>query len=338
MKATYDELFFSRTHDFLDVYLAKQINRSKQTARSYRYALLIFYNFISDSKKMNPMKFLFSDCTHDLILEYAEYLKEELNYKSSSVNQRIAALKAYAKYVSDDDMSLIQMRVGIASVPLQKVPKLQRPVISRDALKDMLDIPDTSKFSIRDRTMLILLFDTAMRVGELINLKIGDLHIESANPYIYAFGKGNKERVIGLSEKTVDHLEQYLSNFHIDADNAKAPLFYTVIKGNITTMSARNVERIVDKYAGRVARSDMPESVYPHMLRRTRATGLYQDGVPLEMISRILGHRYMDTTKIYASPSVEQLREVLERNSNEEPEPVLWTGKTDEIAKKFGLK
>lgn len=74
------------------------------------------------------------------------------------------------------------------------------------------------------------------------------------------------------------------------------------------------------------------------MFRRTRATGWYQDGVPLEMVSRMLGHRYTDTTKIYASPSVEQMRSVIEKNSNEEPEEPLWIGEEENIAKKFHLK
>lgn len=338
MKAAYKELFFSRIHDFLDLYLANQISRSPETVRAYRYALLVFYNFISDYKKINPMKFRFNDCTHALILEYSEYLKTILKYKPSSINQRIAAIKSYAKYVSDDDISLIQMRIGIESVPLQKVPKIQRPVIPQEALINMLNIPETSKFSTRDRTLLILLFDSAVRAGELANLKIGDLHLESDNPYIYAHGKGNKERVVGLSGKTRDHLIHYISNFHVDGNNPENPLFYTIIKGNMSPMSVRNIERIVDKYANLINDPNMPESVHPHMFRRTRATGWYQDGVPLEMVSRILGHRFIDTTKIYASPSVEQLRSVIERNSSTEPEEPIWKGKEDEIAKKFGLK
>src|SRR5659263_591630 len=76
-------------------------------------------------------------------------------------------------------------------------------------------------------------------------------------------------------------------------------LFYTIIHGKMNRMSERNVERIVKKYADLVRKEnrEIPDSCYPHMLRRTRAAGLYRDGVPLEMISAILGHSSSETTK-----------------------------------------
>ena len=105
-------------------------------------------------------------------------------------------------------------------------------------------------------------------------------------------------------------------------------------------MSTRNVERIVKKYADlvRAESSTLPQNVYPHMFRRTRATGLYRDGVPLEMISAILGHENSETTKIYAIPSVEQLREALTKGQPDEyKQEKMWEGKSDEIRRMFGL-
>ena len=84
-------------------------------------------------------------------------------------------------------------------------------------------------------------------------------------------------------------------------------------------MSTRNVERIVQKYADKVRERfpSMPEKVYPHMLRRTRATGWYRDGVPLETIAVVLGHSDIKTTrKSYATPSVEMLRKQLNKSEN----------------------
>jgi len=74
------------------------------------------------------------------------------------------------------------------------------------------------------------------------------------------------------------------------------------------------------------------------LLRRTRATGLYRDGVPLEMVSTLLGHSNSETTKLYASASVEQLRDAMEKGQENEPsETPLWKGHEDELKKKFGL-
>jgi site-specific recombinase XerD len=135
-------------------------------------------------------------------------------------------------------------------------------------------------------------------------------------------------------------LREYIRIYH-DIDNpTDTHLFYTTIHGKINRMSVRNVERIVKKYADLVRKENpgFPDSCYPHMLRRTRATGLYRDGVPLEMISAILGHSSLETTKIYATPSVEQIREALKKGQEVKPTiEKLWEDKDGEIRRMFGL-
>ena len=104
-------------------------------------------------------------------------------------------------------------------------------------------------------------------------------------------------------------------------------------------MSERNLERIVKKY-GDMARekvADIPENIYPHMFRRSRASGLYRDGVPLEMIAAILGHANTEVTKIYAIPSPEQLREALEKGWDQDAAEKKWEGHVDEMRRMFGL-
>ena len=91
------------------------------------------------------------------------------------------------------------------------------------------------------------------------------------------------------------------------------PLFYTKIKGCIAPMSSGNVSRIINKYTDmiRSEHSDLPKHLHCHMFRRTRATVLYRSGVELEMISVILGHSSTETTRIYATPSIEMLGEAM---------------------------
>ena len=89
----------------------------------------------------------------------------------------------------------------------------------------------------------------------------------------------------------------------------------------------------------RIERPDIPASVYPHMLRRSRASGLYRDGVPIEMVAAILGHESSETTKIYAIPSVEQLREAIEKGQPDlNKKDRLWTDKEAEMRVMFGLR
>ena len=147
-------------------------------------------------------------------------------------------------------------------------------------------------------------------------------------------------RSITLNPRCSEHLKEYIRCYHSEDAPPETPLFYTVIHGKMNHMSQRNVERIVKKY-GDITREDhptMPDSVYPHMLRRSRATGLYRDGVPLEMVSVILGHSSSEVTKTYAIPSVDQMREALEKGQPEDEQVErIWDGKDVEIRQMFGL-
>ena len=114
----------------------------------------------------------------------------------------------------------------------------------------------------------------------------------------------------------------------------------TVIKGNLSAMSTGNVERILNKYAEKI-RPDhpgLPQKLYPHMLRRTRACGLYQNGVELELVSRILGHTFTQTTRIYASPSIEMLKKAMENNSVDVSETAEWLDDEEELARICGIR
>ena len=115
--------------------------------------------------------------------------------------------------------------------------------------------------------------------------------------------------------------------------------FIPIINNQVNHITASSVQKIIKKVAKRLKERnlDLPESVHPsHIFRRSRATHLYQSGIPLEQISRMLGHSEIDTTKIYAKMSIEQMREIIEIDSNsiEEAE---WNDE-DEIIKMFGLR
>ena len=338
-RPAFSELFFSKTKCFLEIFLPRQEQRSPETVKAYRISLAVFYSYVTDVKKINPMKFRFTDCTYELVLDYSQHLQEEKKMSNSSVNQRLAALKSYLRYAADGDIALVQVWLGVQKVPLLRLQKLQRPILGKNDLKIMLDTPEDSKCGNRDRAILILLFDSAARASELLGITLGDVLLNAEYPSILVHGKGKKERSIIMNPSTANHLRYYMRHYHQPDEPMDTPLFYTTIHGKKGKMSERNIERIVKKYAGIVRKEhpEMPESIYPHMFRRSRASGMYRDGVPLEMISAILGHSSSETTKIYAIPSVEQLREAISKGqTGNEPEK-LWDGRTDEMKRMFGL-
>lgn len=338
-KPEFSALFFSKTKDFLDVFLQKQEQRSKDTIKAYRISLTAFYRYVTEEKEMKVMHFCFSDCTYELVLNYSQYLQEKQKLANSTVNQRLAALKSYLKYVSDGDIGLMQIYMAVQKVPLLKTAKLHRPIIEKEELKAFFNEPANTKAGRRDRVLLILLYDSAVRVSELTGIVLGDLTLNISNPSVIIHGKGEKTRSIVLNKKCAEQVKDYVLHYHKPDAPPDTPLFYTMIHGKMNHMSQRNVERIVKKYGDsiRVRHPSLPAQTYPHMLRRSRATGLYRDGVPLEMVSAILGHSSSETTKIYAIPSVEQMREALSKGQPEDGNEQFWIGKEDEIRKLFGL-
>lgn len=333
------ELFFSKTRDYLELYLTKQCNKSKHTIKAYRDALTVFRRFVLEEKKLSIKMFKFEDCSRELVLEFISYLKNN-KYAETTINQRLSALKAYLWYVGDGDLLIQPIALTISRVPFLKVPKLTKPTLPDEVLASMLATPKNSKLGIRDRTMMILLYDSAIRMEELLGLNIGDLNLTAKDPYIRIRGKGDKERIVAITKKTVDHLNLYKKHYHDVTPDKTALLFYTVINRKKEHMSPNNFERIIKKYADIVRPDyhDMPEKVHPHMFRRTRATSLYQDGVELELVSRILGHSSTETTRIYATPSVEMMRKAMENAEAVPEEKPLWEGNEDELAKLCGLR
>lgn len=335
-----NQLFFSKTWDFLNVFLVGQAGRSPLTAESYKDSLTIFKNYLLDQCGHSIGSFRFSDCTKECIYGFREYLLQQ-GKQPSSVNVRIAAIRTYLHYASDQDISIQSVALAIDQISPCKTIKKEKPILSEEALAALLSAPPNTKKGVRDRVILILLYDTAVRISELLNIKLCDIVMDSEHPSVFITGKGNKERRIQLTDKAVPHLREYLRVFH-QGSNPESYLFSTTIKGKVDQMSVANAQRIIKKYAVLVRNQgvDLPESVHCHMFRRTRATNLYQDGIAIELVSTVLGHAKVDTTKsYYAKPSIEQLRKAMESVPVPvEEEAPLWIGNEEEMAHLCGLR
>lgn len=346
MKKNFEKLFFSHTRDYLDKYLTSELARSPKTIDSYRDALTVFRRFITDVKKISLMAFTFEDCTTELVLSFMEYLQNK-GIEKSTCNHRVAALHSYLWYVSDIDISVLPTAITISHLPFLRVPKVERAVISQECMTALLSAPDcTRRIGVRDTMIMVILYDTAIRLSELRNLKVSDFNISCDAPYVRIHGKGDKERLVAMSDKTVDHVHRYLDLYHDPASPKTGFLIYTVIHGAVNQMSSGNVQRLINKYADQIRpeHPDLPDHVHPHMFRRSRATELYQNGVALELISRMLGQASTTTTRIYAKPSVEMIHEAMDTSnamSGMESEPI-WNeamaGSNEEMARYFGLR
>ena len=337
-KGESSDLFFSKTLDFLTCYLPTQLHKSQNTIRSYRDALTIFRRYITESLHTTIRTFRFSDCSYEILLGFLDYLRSKGN-SEATCNYRLTAVRSYLWYAADLDISIQSVALSASNIPHLRTPKKTRETISKDDMAALLSAPPATKRGKRDQLILVLLYDSAIRVSELLDLDVRSVNLNAEIPYIRVFGKGEKERIVSITDKTAEHIRAYLKLYH-SSNDPDQPLIYTEIKGHKGRMSVGNVERIIKKYVEelRPTHPTLPQTVYPHMFRRTRSTNLYQDGIELELISRILGHSSTETTRIYAVPSMEMMRKAMESGNLAVDEEQQWPDDDDEIARLCGLR
>jgi len=308
-----ETLFFSMTLEYLETYMPRQLGRSQHTIKAHRDALSVFRSFLLEKKKISIGRFTFRECTPALMQDFIVHLKDCGN-SAATCNRRLCSLRTYLWFASDRDISLQSVALRIGKIPLCKEERREKAVLSPDAMASVLRQPANTKIGLRDKVMMILLYDSAIRLDELLSLKLQDAVLQDGEPYVLVFGKGSKERIVAITELTAAHLSEYIKVFHGSSADRQDLLFYTKMKGKAGKMSEGNAERFIKQYAKQAREdcSEVPENVYPHMFRRSRATEMYQNDIELALISKILGHAQIETTRTYAVPSLEMLRAAIE--------------------------
>jgi len=332
--------FFSMTLEFLEVWLPQQKGRSACTVKSYRDGLTIFRHYLKNELGISIGKFTFAQCDYDFVLEFLDYLSRN-GSSDSTRNQRLSAIKTYLSFAADKDVSIESVFLRVSKVPAKKLVEPERQVLSEEALAAIFKQIPSTRLGLRNLVMLIILYDTAVRLSELLYVRVCDVSLNSESPYIRVLGKANKERVVSIENDTADFIRLYLEKFRNPRALDTDVLFYTVSKGVAGAMSETNFEKILKKYANSAREEcpDIPDSVYPHMFRRSRATHMYQDGVPMSLISKILGHVQESTTRIYAKTSLKMMQEAIAKTTHPsvKDEKDLWADE-DEAARMCGLR
>ncbi len=313
-----DGAFWRHVRKFLTVFLPNQRRLSQNTIFSYKYSLSLFCQFLKEQRGKKLEHVTYRDLTKDNVNDFLQWLLVSRTNSISTCNLRLTALKSFLRYAANDDISIVTVFMDIKKIQVMKDKKTKVEYLSKKGLKILVDQPNTKTTKgIRNKVMIIMLYDTATRINELLSLKLKDLNFSGRNPYISIRGKGNKLRYLPLMDKTLTHLRSYLKIFHPgnNANDGDRYLFYSMIHSTPCRLSTDTVALFLKKYGEAAAKacSDIPDRVHPHLVRHTRATHLYQDGMPLSYIAEFLGHASIDTTRIYASPNIEMMRDALMR-------------------------
>jgi len=281
--------------------------RSLHTVENYDRYLSKFSEFARGKHASAPEKI-----TPELLREYRLFLNRQLaregkrglpsaSLKKKTQNYYLIALRAFLKYLAANDVKTVSPE----RIELAKVAERELDLISESDLSRLLVAPEGNSLrSLRDRAILELLFSTGLRVSELCALS-RDLDIERDEFSVR--GKGEKVRIVFLSDNAKDALRAYLTK-RTDVDDA---LFVRVGTGTEQLrdlrLTSRSVERIVKQYA---VKAGISKKVTPHVIRHSFATDLLSNGADLRSVQALLGHANITTTQIYTHVTDNRLKEV----------------------------
>jgi integrase/recombinase XerC len=272
-------------------YLSGYRKFSKNTLVSYQKDLNNFLSFLSENKIFEIRRI-----SKRTIQRFMIYLSEK-NLSPRSISRHLSALRSFFNFLIFNDL--------IEFNPMEEIqnPKLSKHIVKfldEDYLNHTLNVLQSQEEIFQDYVIIETLYSTGMRVSEICNLKKSNIDFE--NNSIKVLGKGNKIRLIPLTERLKNILIEISKN-----RNSNDYLFQTKKGGKLYP---EYIERLVKKYLSEISEDG---KVYPHLIRHTFATHLLNRGADIRTIKELLGHESLETTAIYTQVSVEHLKNIYKK-------------------------
>jgi integrase/recombinase XerD len=292
--------------DFLQ-YLRHERGQSDNTARTYAALLWKFIDWGGERGLIDwrqvELKHLMAFLQHERERPLADEPKESTKRLSSeSVYLEIAALRAFYRFAENEKLLPLNLAENL-SLPRRwkRLPK----ALSDAEIKKLLEPeqPQTPG-SLCDQAVLELAYASGLRLSELRNLRLEQLHLEAG--FINVIGKGNKERVVPVGRKAVEALNRFIDVGRPKLVTPRSPASVFLTKRG-TPFAAITLWLRIKK---RVKRSGIARNVTPHMLRHSFATHLLEHGADLRVIQELLGHANISTTEIYTHVTGNRLRDI----------------------------
>lgn len=279
-------------NDFCD-YLKIDKRYSDLTVESYRTEIKGYLEFFKE-KNIKVKEIKNSD-----IKEYLAYIKKgETSERTLAHN--VSVIRTFYKFL------LTQKIIERNPTEFLELPKLRKKlptVLSKEEVEKLLDIDLTDCYSYRNKAMLELLYSTGLRVSELVNLELSNIDLESCT--LKTIGKGNKERIIPISDYALYYVEKYINEYR-GSMLKKGVNNYVFINNHGNVMTRQGFFKIIKKLA---LEKDIKTPISPHTLRHSFATHLLDYGADLRSIQEMLGHSNLSTTQIYTHVSSEHLKD-----------------------------
>lgn len=284
--------------EYLD-YLKYQKNYSNYTIDNYMRDIDEYFVYLEKEG------LLFDEVMYEDLRFYLMYLKVEKKDVNSSIDRKLSALRGFYKFLANE--GILENNVfSLISGP-KKDKKLPR-YFEYNELEELFSVPDRrTAIGQRDLLLLEMLYATGIRVGELVNIKVGDIDIGSRT--ILILGKGNKERIVTYGDYCEEALVEYLKDGYLRLNVKKSN--YLFLNKNGGCLTERGIRYILEQI---IKKTSINKNISPHMIRHSFATHLLNEGCDLLTVQKLLGHESIKATQIYTHITTDRLKEVYFEN------------------------
>ncbi|WAA10503.1 site-specific tyrosine recombinase XerD [Fervidibacillus albus] len=283
--------------DFLH-FLIVEKGLAENTIQSYRRDLNSYTNFLRKQLHVTEL----NQVNRSDIMQFLSRLKEE-NKSSRTIARHIASIRSFHQFLLREKVTEHDPTIHIETPHREMtLPK----VLNVNEVETLLRSPDVqTPFGLRDQAMLELMYATGMRVSELIQLNVIDVHISMG--FVRCIGKGNKERIIPIGRYALNAVETYIKNGRPKLLRPKYRTDALFLNHHGKRLSRQGFWKILKQLA---QKAGIQKELTPHTLRHSFATHLLENGADLRSVQEMLGHSDISTTQIYTHVSKSRLKDV----------------------------
>ena len=281
---------------FLREHMPIELGCSPHTCETYAHAFRLLFVFASQRLGIKPSQICVEQIDAALILDFLAHIELQRGNCAATRNGRLAAVKAFIRYVEFRVPSALAQARQIHAIPSKRHDQALLRHLTMDEVRAILNAPNvTTRLGIRDRAMLHLCFAGGLRVSELVGLPLENLSLQRT-PGIRVLGKGRKERCLPLWKETVADLRAWL------VVRGAVPVPELFVNAQGAAMTRAGFEYILDKHvcaASKSCSSLTGRSVSPHQLRHSCALTILKATRDIRKVALWLGHADIRTTEIY---------------------------------------
>lgn len=317
MKRTKEPEIYRKIRDYVTDYLPSIRKRSTNTVIAHKNSIKCYLKFLTEKKLVSLLEITFSHFHASYLKEFLLWLQNDLYQKPVSINLRLSNIRSFCEFLYSRDYISMVEHSEILEIQQVKDSKNKRiEYLSLEEMQHLISLPNENKhFELMDKFYMCLLYESACRNQEILDLKIKDVEITKTDTInLHVVGKGGKYRCVPLQSNILSLFSLYIKEFN-KVSTTEDFLLYTPSGSVKRRMSDDNGKRIIEKYEP-LLRGKFPacSHIHPHIFRHSRAMHLYEAGVPLPIISDILGHYNIETTiKFYAQSTLEMKRKETEK-------------------------